>query len=209
MSARALLIVDVQNDFCEGGSLPVAGGAAVAEAITEHLSAHAGDYDLVVATRDYHVDPGGHFSDTPDYRTTWPRHCLAGTAGADFHPALDTSRVDVVVSKGQRSAAYSGFEGTTDGRTLDQVLTERGVVEVDVCGLATDHCVRATALDAARLGYTVRVLAPLCAGVALETTAAALDELVGADVRISWQGGSMTRKPDATDRPPATQRSAG
>lgn len=185
MAGRALLIVDVQNDFCEGGSLPVEGGGEVARRISRHLADHKGEYDLVVATRCWHVDPGPHFSDTPDYRDSWPPHCVAGTPGAAFHPDLDTASVDVVVSKGERSAAYSGFEGhTDDGRALADVLAEREIDQVDVCGLATDHCVRATALDAARLGLSVRVLGDLCAGVAPDTTAAALEEMAAAGVEV-------------------------
>lgn len=108
---RALIVVDVQNDFCEGGSLAVTGGAAVAERISALLAGASSDYAHVVATKDFHIDPGEHFSDTPDYRLSWPRHCVAGTPGADFHPALDTGPVEAVFTKGEYSAAYSGFEG--------------------------------------------------------------------------------------------------
>jgi nicotinamidase/pyrazinamidase len=183
--ATALLVVDVQNDFCEGGSLPVGGGAEVARRVSELLH-HEGDhYAAVVATRDWHIDPGPHFSATPDYRSSWPEHCVAGTAGADFHPALDTAEVDVVVSKGAHSAAYSGFEGRAeDGRPLADVLAGRGITAVDVVGLATDHCVRATALDAARAGLTTRVLLDCCAGVAPDSTAAAVEELEDAGVEV-------------------------
>ena len=147
----ALVIVDVQNDFCEGGSLAVAGGAEVAAAITRHLRDNR--YDHVVATRDYHIDPGSHFSDEPDYVTSWPAHCVADTPGAAFHPALDTSAVEEVFSKGAHSAAYSGFEGAApDGTGLAEWLRARGVDAIDVVGIATDHCVRATALDGARSG---------------------------------------------------------
>ena len=183
MTARALVVVDVQNDFCEGGALAVTGGAAVASRITGYLREHGDEYTVVVATRDWHEDPGAHFSATPDYRGTWPPHCVAGTTGAEFHPALDTSRVDAVVSKGRYSAAYSGFEGVDDaGSGLADVLAGREVEEVDVCGLATDYCVRATALDAAALGLRTQVLLDLCAGVAPETTDGALVELGAAGV---------------------------
>ena len=172
--SRALIIVDVQNDFCEGGSLAVEGGAAVAARIDADDAA----YDVVVATKDFHVDPGDHF-------TEWPPHCVAGTDGAEFHPALDTTGIDAVFRKGRDRAAYSGFEGATDdGTTLAAYLEERDVTEVDVVGLATDHCVRATALDAAGAGFTTRVLLDLCAGVAPDTTAAALDELRNAGVDL-------------------------
>ncbi|MEQ4718692.1 nicotinamidase [Nonomuraea sp. B19D2] len=179
----ALIIVDVQNDFCEGGSLPVAGGSEVAAAITRHVSEHG--YDHVVATRDYHISPGAHFSGSPDYVATWPPHCVASTPGADFHPSFDVSGVEEVFSKGSYAAAYSGFEGTSgDGVSLAEWLRQRGVHEVDVVGIATDHCVRATALDAARNGLAVRVLLDLTAGVAQPTTEAALAELKDAGATL-------------------------
>lgn len=185
MPGRALLVVDVQRDFCEGGSLAVEGGAAVAAAISRHLAVYRDDYHLVVATRDWHVDPGAHFSAHPDYVHSWPPHCLAGTAGACFHPALDTARIDIVVDKGERSGAYSAFEGLAGGETLDEVLARHGIDRVDVCGLATDYCVRATALDALRRGLRVRLLRPLCAGVAAGSTEAALDELAASGVELA------------------------
>ncbi|MGP3935947.1 isochorismatase family protein [Nonomuraea sp. KM88] len=179
----ALIIVDVQNDFCEGGSLAVTGGSQVAGAITRHVADHP--YDHVVATRDHHISPGDHFSDTPDYASTWPAHCVAGTPGADFHQALGLSEVDEVFSKGAYDAAYSGFEGTSrDGVPLLEWLKERGVRQVDVAGIATDHCVRATALDALRHGLEVRVLLDLTAGVAPATTEAALAELKAAGATL-------------------------
>ena len=176
---RALLVVDVQNDFCEGGSLAVAGGSAVAAEITKYLrSVPAGRYAGIAATQDHHVDPGSHFSAHPDYADSWPPHCVAGSAGAEFHPALDASRFDAVFRKGEHAAAYSGFEGTSaDGQSLADWLAERGVTEVDVAGIATDYCVRATAADALRLGFAVRVLADLTAGVAASSTAEAIAEL--------------------------------
>jgi nicotinamidase/pyrazinamidase len=162
---RALIVVDVQNDFCEGGSLAVAGGAGVAAAVSRHIAGHRGDYAHVVATRDHHIDPGDHFSDRPDYVDSWPPHCVAGTPGAEFHPDLETGAVDAVFDKGAYEAAYSGFEGAdADGRGLADWLRERGVTEVDVVGIATDHCVRATALDAAEAGLRTRVLLGLTAG---------------------------------------------
>jgi nicotinamidase/pyrazinamidase len=182
--ATALIIVDVQNDFCEGGSLAVDGGGEVAAAISRHAASHG--YDHVVATRDFHVDPGGHFAAEPDFVTSWPVHCVAGTPGADFHPALDTGRVEEVFSKGARSAAYSGFEGTSaDGTRLADWLAERHVHAVDVVGIATDHCVRATALDAVENGLAVHVPLDLTAGVARQTTEAALAELDSAGVVLT------------------------
>jgi nicotinamidase/pyrazinamidase len=180
---RALLVVDVQNDFCEGGSLAVGGGAAVAAAISAHL--RAGGYDHVVATRDHHVDPGEHFSDAPDYVDTWPAHCRARTPGASFHPDLDVAAIEAVFDKGDYAAAYSGFEGAEPGGTaLREWLTTRGVTAVDVAGIATDHCVRATALDASRAGFTTTVLLDLCAGVAPETTERAIAEMRAAGVVV-------------------------
>ncbi|MEW9533049.1 isochorismatase family protein [Microbispora sp. NPDC049125] len=179
----ALVVVDVQNDFCEGGSLAVGGGADVAAAISRHVRDHP--YDHVVATRDYHVDPGGHFAARPDYVDTWPPHCVTGTPGAAFHPAFDLAKVEEVFSKGAHAAAYSGFEGSSaDGAGLAGWLKDRDVEAVDVVGIATDHCVRATALDAAGHGFAVRVLLDLTAGVARETTDAALVQLAGAGVEL-------------------------
>jgi nicotinamidase/pyrazinamidase len=180
---RALIVVDVQNDFCEGGSLAVAGGAAVAGAISAHMAGTA--YDHVVATRDYHIDPGSHFSDNPDFVDSWPVHCVQGTAGSSFHPALDVVPVAAVFAKGAYAAAYSGFEGTTtDGQTLADWLRTHEVDRVDVAGIATDHCVRATALDAVREGFHTTVLLDLTAGVSQSTVDAALAELVSAGVTL-------------------------
>jgi nicotinamidase/pyrazinamidase len=178
---RALVLVDVQNDFCEGGSLAVAGGAEVAARIAEFVPANADRYAAVVATADWHEDPGPHWSGEPDYRDTWPVHCRAGSDGALFHPAAEPAfeHVQLVFRKGRRQAAYSGFEGSAvdGGRVvgLAEWLREHGIDAVDVVGIATDHCVRATALDAAREGFDTTVLLDLTAGVSPETTRAALD----------------------------------
>jgi nicotinamidase/pyrazinamidase len=173
--ATALIVVDVQNDFCEGGSLAVPGGAAAAAAISKHAA--SGGYRHVVATRDYHIDPGDHFSETPDFRLSWPPHCVAGTPGSSFHPALDVAPIESVFSKGQYSAGYSGFEGTApDGKKLETWLREHDITDVDVVGIATDYCVRATALDAKKAGFGVRVLLDLTAGVAQPTVDAALKD---------------------------------
>ncbi len=182
--ANALIIVDVQNDFCEGGSLAVAGGAGVAEAISSLV--RDGAYDHVVATRDYHLDPGAHFSSSPDFVDTWPPHCRAGTPGSSFHPALDVAGIEAVFSKGAHAAAYSGFEGASPAGTgLADWLVERDVSTVDVVGIATDHCVRATALDAARAGFATTVLLDHTAGVAKQTVDAALRELTSNAVRLT------------------------
>jgi nicotinamidase/pyrazinamidase len=181
---RALIVTDVQNDFCEGGSLPVAGGAAVAGAISAWL--RSTPYDHVVATRDHHINPGSHFSDAPDFVDTWPAHCRAGTPGASFHPDLDVAPIEAVFDKGSFAAAYSGFEGHEPGGTaLRDWLAARGVTDVHIAGIATDHCVRATALDAVAAGLATTVLTHLCAGVLPETTQKAIAEMRSAGVGIS------------------------
>ncbi|WP_117210639.1 nicotinamidase [Allorhizocola rhizosphaerae] len=180
--ARALIIIDVQNDFCEGGSLPVTGGSAVAAGISATLSTT--HWDHVVATKDYHVDPGPHFGNPPDYVDTWPVHCVAGTPGADFHPDLDTDKIEAVFLKGADKAAYSGFEGTTGSIGLAAWLRMHDVDSVDIVGIATDHCVRATAIDAAREGFHTKVLLDLTAGVAPGTTERAVAEMRAAGVAI-------------------------
>ncbi|MCH1882241.1 isochorismatase family protein [Agrococcus sp. ARC_14] len=186
MSA-GILIVDVQNDFTEGGALGTQGGGAVAAAITEHLRTHR--YDLVAASRDWHDaenDNGGHFADgEPDFVDTWPVHCVAGTAGAEYHPALDALAIDVHIKKGQGRPAYSAFEGTTDDEeALAEVLEEQGIDRLDVVGIATDYCVKASALDAAAAGLQVRVIDGLTSAVSPETRASALDELRAAGVEV-------------------------
>lgn len=181
----ALVVVDVQNDFCEGGSLPVTGGTAVAARIAGLLGGDHG-YDAVVATQDHHVDPGDHWSQTPDFVDSWPVHCEVGTPGEHLREELADTRFDAVFRKGRHEAAYSGFEGTDDdGTLLADWLRSRGVERVDVCGLATDHCVRATALDAVGQGFTTRVLLGLSAGVAPASTEAALEALRSAGAELA------------------------
>ncbi len=187
--SRALVVVDVQNDFCEGGSMGVPGGAEVALRIGELLhrwqQSDRDDYGHVVATRDHHVDPGDHFAEQPDFVDSWPAHCVAGTDGAAFHANLDPQPFDAVFDKGDYEAAYSGFEGTDrDGRSLAVWLRSHGITAVDVVGLATDHCVRATALDAAAAGFDTRVWLDLTAGVAEPTTVAAIDAMRKAGVEL-------------------------
>ncbi len=210
--SRALIIVDVQNDFCEGGSLAVSGGADVAGAISEYVDAHHGEFDHIVATQDWHIDPGEHFSDTPDFKDSWPPHCEAGTPGAELHPDLDTEYIQAYFQKGQFSAAYSGFEGLLapedavptgerqpgalpgpadaerfapdeDAIGLDDWLQSHDVEDVVVVGIATDYCVMATALDAVQAGYSVTVLRSLTAGIAEDLEEAVAEmELGGVDV---------------------------
>ena len=216
--SRALIIVDVQNDFCEGGSLAVEGGAALAGAISEYVEAHHGQFDHVVATQDWHIDPGAHFSDDPDFVDSWPRHCVAGTRGAELHPDLDTEYIQAYFRKGQFTAAYSGFEGLLapddavptgdrkpgampvsgaapggdldvealageDAIGLDDWLQSHDVEDVVVVGIATDHCVKATALDGVQAGYSVTVLRDLTVGVAEDLDDAIAEmELGGVDI---------------------------
>ncbi len=190
---RALIVVDVQNDFCEGGSLAVSGGADVAFRIGELVHKwHEAEpderqYQYVVATRDHHIDPGDHFSDEPDFVNSWPRHCVAGTDGVSFHPNLDPQPFDAIFDKGEYAAAYSGFEGKSHegGRGLAEWLRDRDVTEVDVCGIATDYCVRATALDARVEGFGTTVLTGLTAGVAPGSTEQALSDLRAAGVTLT------------------------
>jgi nicotinamidase/pyrazinamidase len=193
---RALVVVDVQHDFCEGGSLAVAGGNDVAEAIANLLATGAHGYAHVVGTQDWHVDPGEHFSAAPDFAASWPAHCRVGTDGAELHDALAASpasdHIEAMFRKGAYAAAYSGFEGTTDGPDDTQVplarwLRDRGVTAVDVVGIATDHCVRATAIDAAREGFATTVLLQLTAGVAAATTEQALQQMSEAGVQLVGQ----------------------
>jgi nicotinamidase/pyrazinamidase len=186
---KALLVVDVQNDFCEGGSLAVSGGAAVAKRISEYLNST--DYDLVVASRDWHDSDNnnsGHFADAssdPDYKNSWPVHCVANSDGAKYHPNLDLNLIQAHVYKGQGAHGYSAFEGVTeDGGTLEQLLKEESITQLDVVGIATDHCVLASALDAKKLGLSVRVISSLTAGVSPESTEQAIDSLIDSGVEV-------------------------
>ena len=201
---RALIVVDVQNDFCEGGSLAVPGGADTASEITDYIDDTRGRYGVIAATQDWHIEPGAHFSDTPDYKESWPVHCVAGTAGAGLHPDLDTENIDAFFRKGQYEAAYSGFEGVlapedevptgdlnaavaadpSEKVSLDDWLRENDVDEVVIVGLATDYCVRATALDAIAAGYDTFVIPELCAGIDRVDSRAALVELEDAGVEL-------------------------
>ncbi|MDN6177372.1 MAG: isochorismatase family protein [Micrococcaceae bacterium] len=205
----ALIIVDVQNDFCEGGSLGVSGGGATAGAITSDLNDHGWKYAAVLATQDWHIDPGTHFSSEPDYVDSWPVHCVAGTPGAELHPGLapvlKAGALTATFRKGRYEAAYSGFESTlvdpedpaatseeadreslesTPGESLGEWLSSRHIHKVDIVGIATDFCVRETALDAARAGFDTTVLARLTAAVHRVTVPTVLGELARAGVAI-------------------------
>ncbi|MEX5247823.1 UNVERIFIED_CONTAM: isochorismatase family protein [Kocuria sp. CPCC 205295] len=200
----ALIVVDVQNDFCEGGSLAVDGGSDVAAAISEHIEQHHGDYEAIVGTLDWHISPGSHFSEDPDFRTSWPVHCVAETEGADTHDEFETDRIEAWFRKGEYEAAYSGFEGVLAPETstplgaveeddeaedeepigLDDWLRDREIEAVDIVGLAADHCVRATALDAADAGYETRVLLSLSAAVSPDSLEDVIDELDDAGVEL-------------------------
>jgi nicotinamidase/pyrazinamidase len=189
--SRALIVVDVQNDFCEGGSLAVTGGAEVARRIGEELRTWQASpqdqrpYATVVATRDHHIDPGDHFSDNPDFVDSWPAHCVVGTEGAAFHPNLEPRPFAAVFDKGAHEAAYSGFEGAEEhGVPLAEWLRQHGIDSVDVVGIATDHCVRATALDAVAAGLGARVRLDLTAGVAPETTRQGMEQMDQAGVEL-------------------------
>lgn len=209
--ARALFIIDVQNDFTEGGALGVDGGTQVAAGVSELLAQHPLYYDSVFASRDWHDidnDNGGHFARdaAPDFVTTWPVHCVAGTPGAEYHPALVTDAVTFHIRKGQGKAAYSIFEGTTEaGESVGALLTARGVTDVDIVGLATDHCVRASALDALDHGQHVRVFTDLIAGVAATASEAALAELAHAGAVLA-RSEAIVEEPAAEE--PATQEPA-
>ncbi|MDK1347705.1 isochorismatase family protein [Streptomyces sp. 378] len=189
--SRGLIVVDVQNDFCEGGSIPVAGGARIATKIAELVEQSAGgEYQYIVATRDHHIDPGGHFSETPDFQDSFPVHCVAGDQGGEFHPnfvpAVAGGKVDAVFFKGAHSASKSGFEGADEqGTPLADWLRARGVEDVDVVGIATDHCVRATALDAVAAGFRARVRLDYAVGVAPDTIAAAVEDFRQTGVAVS------------------------
>ncbi|EYR63112.1 nicotinamidase [Actinotalea ferrariae CF5-4] len=182
---RALLVVDVQPTFCEGGALGVEGGNAVAEAVAAFAAARRDGYVLVATTQDWHIEPGDHFSETPDFVDTWPPHGVAGTAEAELHPALADLRPDVSVRKGQYAAAYSGFEGVDEhGRALAALLGAAGVTDVDVVGIAESHCVLATALDAVEIGLRTRVLTDLTVPVTPEQGAAARERLAAQGVEL-------------------------
>lgn len=187
---RALLVVDVQNDFCEGGSLAVDGGTQLAHRITEYVRRNSVRYELIVASKDSHVQPRGHFADRPDFVTSWPVHCVEGTPGSEFHPALDSSYVDQVVLKGRYEAAYSTFEGSTEsGESLVRLLERREIDAIDLCGIATDYCVLQSGINSLEYGFPTTVLIDLVAGVSKETSLEALEDLQsrGANLKHAFE----------------------
>jgi nicotinamidase/pyrazinamidase len=186
---NALLVVDLQNDFVQGGSLPVPNGMQVAAQVARHIRHFKTEYQFVVASRDYHEDPDGHFSATPDFLTTWPPHCVIGTPGAAFVPPIANlvreKFIQTIVSKGRHAAAYSAFEGLDSrGHPLLDVLKEQRIDHIDICGIATDYCVRASALDARKNEFQVRILVNLCAAVAEATGLQAIEELKAAGCQV-------------------------
>ena len=187
---RALLVVDVQNDFTEGGSLAVKGGNVTATAIADYVRGNRGKYAVIIASRDWHSpngDNGGHFAAKPDGVSTWPPHCVQGTTGAAYNPAIQTALIDVQIYKGDGVPAYSAFEGQTPGgATLDDVVKRAGVTHIDIVGIATDYCVRATALDGQRAGYAITVISDLCVGVSSDSSIAAIREMADAGVAIAF-----------------------
>lgn len=188
----ALIVVDVQNDFCEGGSLAVEGGAQVAVDVAQLIASHT--YDTVVATRDHHIDPGAHFSEHPDFVDSWPPHCVVGTSGEEFHVPLEAGMFAEIFFKGEYAAAYSGFEGASaSGVRLAEWLRGAGIDAVDVCGIATDYCVRATALDAAAEGFSVTVLEGMTAAVAPANLTSVHSDFAAAGV--STAGRSVLARP--------------
>jgi nicotinamidase/pyrazinamidase len=190
--AKALLVIDVQVDFCEGGALACNGGAAVAKAITSHIIQNRSHYDYVIGSRDWHTPNSlnsGHFPPAgvaPDFVTTWPLHCIAGELGAEYHENLDASLIDLHIKKGQDANGYSIFDGTDEsGRSFEALVSELGITEVDVVGIATDYCVRASSLDAKSHGLSVRVITSLTAGVDAQSTEAAIDEMIDTGIEVT------------------------
>lgn len=174
----ALIIVDVQHDFCPGGALGTDRGNEVAEKISSLQT----EYDTVVATQDWHIDPGSHFAEDPDFVDSWPVHCIADSYGAQMHEAIGPAQA--YFRKGEYTAAYSGFEGAANGVLLAEWLREHNIDAVDIVGIATDHCVQATAADALKEGFSVRVLSEYCSPVDPDRGDAALAKLGKAGTTI-------------------------
>lgn len=186
---KALLLVDIQPTFCEGGALAVPGGNQVAADVADFVRAHRDDYALVVTTQDWHIDPGSHFSEDPDFVDTWPPHGVAGTLEAELHPSIAAlvaeGLVDYSVKKGQYSAAYSGFEGITeDGQELLSLLKAAGVTSVDIVGIAESHCVLESALSALENRIETRVFTDLTVPVSPELGEIAREKMFQAGVTL-------------------------
>lgn len=201
MTSKALIIVDVQPTFCEGGELGVAGGSAVADRIAQYVNMHRNDYTYIATTQDWHIEPGSHFSEHPDFVDSWPKHGLAGTANAELMPQIAALELSHHFKKGQYASAYSGFEGIEDntaniqtreefaamqqeGRTLARSLQDAGVDHVDVVGLAESHCVKETALDARKLGYAVTVFEDMTEPVSENQGIEARNEMTEAGIEL-------------------------
>ena len=187
--SRALVVVDVQNDFCPGGALGTARGDEVASKIQALIAEgdnRGCDYSHIVATQDWHIDPGAHFSDDPDFVDSWPVHCVAESEGAALRGPIADIAFDEFFRKGEYEAAYSGFEGASisEKALLADWLRARGVSDIDVVGIATDHCVRATVLDALKEGFSVRVLRGMCSPVDDARGSAALDDMRSAGAEL-------------------------
>lgn len=190
--SRGLIVVDVQNDFCEGGSVPVSGGARIATKIADLVERSAGrDYQYVVATRDHHIDPGSHFSEHPDFKDSFPVHCVAGGEGGEFHPhfapAVTGGKVDAVFFKGAHSSSKSGFEGADEqGTALADWLRARGwSTSTWWASPRTTAC--ATALDAAKAGFRAHVRLDYSVGVAPDTINSTLDDFREAGIAVSGE----------------------
>ena len=205
--SKALIVVDVQPTFCEGGELGVEGGNATAGKIADYVHSHAGDYAYMATTQDWHIEPGSHWSDHPDFVDTWPKHGVAGSPGAELHPKIRELGIAHHFKKGQYSAAYSGFEGIEDntnriqsreefaatklsGVTLAEALAQAGVDQVDVVGIAESHCVKETALDAAKLGYQVTVFEDLTVPVSEDQGVEARKAMARAGIRLLSSSGN-------------------
>jgi nicotinamidase/pyrazinamidase len=186
---NGLLVIDLQNDFLEGGSVPVPGGTQIAAQVARHIRHFRSEYSFVVATRDVHEDPPDHFADKPDYINTWPKHGLVGTQGATLcTPIFNLVRekiIQVVLDKGRHAGAVSAFEAQDlRGHLLVDVLREQRVDHIDVCGLITEYCVRASALDARKHEFQVRVLVNLCGAASPDNALRAYEDMKTAGCQL-------------------------
>jgi len=192
--SKALIVVDLQVDFCEGGNLPVVGGNEVATRVSNLIAGP--DYKVIAVTKDWHINPGSHFAQVPDYKDSWPVHCVAGTLGARLHKDIHSAQKEAsgwqknktieYFHKGMYSADYSGFDGVNSNEVpLEFWLRAYGVDAVDIVGLAFDYCVKETALDAVGRGFTTRVLTYYTAAVRPESELDGIrDELLDSEVKL-------------------------